>query len=233
MSGSPGAAEVTPTRQQYPLSLSAFSQINPRLIFNATAVCSIKKDEIWKIFPYVLCKVSLSSTPWVLKCAGLAFCLSGVWCCFGGWEWGFFVLVVEWNVFFILNNRLCKSFSWLLYLEFSYINCFPHTSSSSSPCWRTESQEISGTEKRLNWVWVLCSIAHPLPLWNSFSNYCHVWSKWHQCFHLGFFLPCVFCPWDNISCLLSRHFVICSRIKMAMLDIFLPFHPVFWKKKSL
>lgn len=162
---------------------------------------------------------------WPFVCRGFGVVLGAGNGVFSFWLWN--------EMFFILNNRLCKSFSWLLYLEFSYINCFPHTSSSSSPCWRTESQEISGTEKRLNWVWVLCSIAHPLPLWNSFSNYCHVWSKWHQCFHLGFFLPCVFCPWDNISCLLSRHFVICSRIKMAMLDIFLPFHPVFWKKKSL
>lgn len=102
-------------------------------------------------------------------------------------------------MFFILNNRLCKRFSWLLYLEFSYINCFPHTSSSSSPCWRTESQEISAIEKRLNWVWVLYSIAHPLALWNSFSNCCHVWSKWHQCFQSGIL---------STSCFLSlgQHF---------------------------
>lgn len=150
----------------------------------------------------------------------------------GGWVWFFFILVVESMGFFILNNRLCKSFSSLLYLEYSYINCFPHTSSSSSPCWRIESQEISAIEKRLNWVWVLCSIAHPLPLRNSFSNCCHVWSKWHPCFHLGFFLPCVFCPWDNISSLLFRPFVICSRIKMTMLDVVLPFHPFFWEKKK-
>lgn len=140
---------------------------------------------MWKTSPFVLYKVSLSSTPWVLKCASLAFCLSGVWGLVWGVGFGFFSFWLWNQMVFLLNNRLCKIFSWLLYLEFSYINCFPHTSSSSLPCWRTESQEISAIEKRLNWVWVLYSIAHPLALWNLFSNCCHVWSKWHQCFQSG------------------------------------------------
>lgn len=103
--------------------------------------CSLKQDEMWKTFSLLKSHFPQPHESWNVLV--WAFCLSEAW----GLVWG-----VGWfGVFFhfgcrikcslcSLNNKLYKKFSWLLYLGFSYINCFPlPSSSSSSPCWHTES----------------------------------------------------------------------------------------------